>query len=95
MAKYNTSSPDPNSVLNSVAYGSASLLVEVLKRCGDELTRENVVKVATGLDIAVPMFLPGIRYHIAPDNYDPFRQAQIARFNGTKMVPVGQLISVE
>jgi hypothetical protein len=41
------------------------------------------------------MFLPGIRFHITPDNYDAFRQAQIARFNGTKMVPIGQLISVQ
>jgi branched-chain amino acid transport system substrate-binding protein len=95
MAKYNTSSPDANSVLNSVAYGSASLLIEVLKRCGNDLTRENVIKVATGLDVDVPMFLPGIHFHITPDNYDAFRQAQIARFDGKKMVPIGQLISVQ
>jgi len=95
MARYNNSSPDPNSVLNSVAYGSASLLIEVLKQCGDDLTRANVLKIASHLDVAVPMFLPGIRYHITPDNYDAFRQAQIARFNGTKMVPIGQLISVQ
>ena len=95
MAKYNTSSPDPNSVLNSVAYGSASLMIEVLKRCGDNLTRENIIKVATELDVDVPMFLPGIHFHITPDNYDAFRQAQIARFNGTKMEPVGDLIAVQ
>ena len=95
MEKYNTSSPDPGSVLNSVAFGSASLLIEVLKGCGDNLTRENVIKVAGQLDVAVPMFLPGIRFHITPDNYDAFRQAQIARFDGKKMVPIGQLISVE
>ena len=41
------------------------------------------------------MFLPGIRFHISPDNFDAFRTAQIARFNGTKMVPIGKLISVE
>jgi ABC-type branched-subunit amino acid transport system substrate-binding protein len=95
MAKYNTSSPDPNSVLNSVAYGSASLLIDVLTKCGDDLTRANVIKVAGSLDVPIPMFLPGIRFHITPDNYDAFRQAQIARFNGTKMVPIGQLISVQ
>ena len=95
MAKYNTSSPDPASVLNSVAYGSASLLIDVLKGCGDDLTRANVIKVASKLDVPIPMFLPGIRFHITPDNYDAFRQAQIARFDGKKMVPIGQLISVE
>ncbi len=95
MAKYNTSSPDPSSVLNSVAFGSASLMVDVLKGCGDDLTRANVMKVATHLDVPVPMFLPGIRFHISPDNFDAFRTAQIARFNGTKMVPIGKLISVE
>jgi branched-chain amino acid transport system substrate-binding protein len=95
MKKYNTSSPDPNSVLNSVAFGAASLLIDVLEGCGDNLTRANVVKVATHLDVAVPMALPGIRFHITPDNYDAFHQAQIARFDGKKMVPIGQLISVE
>ena len=95
MAKYNNSSPDPNSVLNSVAFGAASLLIDVLKGCGDDLTRASVVKVATHLDVAVPMALPGIRFHISPDNYDAFHQAQIARFDGKKMVPIGQLISVE
>ncbi len=95
MAKYNTSSPDPNSVLNSVAFGAASLLIDVLKGCRDDLTRDNVVNVATHLNVAVPMALPGIRFHISPDNYDAFHQAQIARFNGKKMVPIGQLISVE
>jgi ABC-type branched-subunit amino acid transport system substrate-binding protein len=95
MAKYNTSSPDPGSVLNSVAFGSANLLIDVLKGCGDDLTRANVIKVASKLDVPIPMFLPGIRFHITPDNYDAFRQAQIARFDGKKMVPVGKLISVE
>jgi branched-chain amino acid transport system substrate-binding protein len=95
MEKYNTSSPDPSSVLNSVAYGSASLMIDVLTACGDNLTRENVIKVASQLNVEVPMFLPGIRFHITPDNYDAFRQAQIARFDGKKMVPIGQLISVE
>ncbi len=94
MEKYNTSSPDPNSVLNSVAFGAASLLIDVLKGCGDNLTRANIVRVATHLDVPVPMSLPGIRFHIAPDNYDAFHQAQIARFDGRKMVPIGQLISV-
>jgi branched-chain amino acid transport system substrate-binding protein len=94
MAKYNTASPDPNSVLNSVAFGAASLLIDVLKGCGDNLTRANVVKVATHIDVAVPMSLPGIRFHITPDNYDAFHQAQIARFDGKQMVPIGQLISV-
>ena len=67
----------------------------MLKRCGNDLTRENVIKVATGLDVDVPMFLPGIHFYITPDNYDAFRQAQIARFDGKKMVPIGQLISVQ
>jgi branched-chain amino acid transport system substrate-binding protein len=94
MQKYNTSSPDPASVLNSVAFGSANLLIDVLKGCGDDLTRANVIKVAGHLDVPIPMFLPGIRFHITPDNYDAFRQAQIARFDGNKMVPIGQLIAV-
>jgi hypothetical protein len=94
MAKYNNSSPDPSSVLNSVAFGSAWLLIDVLQKCGDDLTRENVLNVATHLDVTVPMFLPGIRYHIMPDDYDAFREAQIARFDGKKMVPIGVLVSV-
>jgi ABC-type branched-subunit amino acid transport system substrate-binding protein len=94
MEKYNSSSPDPNSVLNSVAFGSVSMLVEVLKQCGDNITRSNIVKIATTMDYQVPMFLPGIRYRPSPGDYDGFKAEQLTRFDGVKMVPIGQLIEV-
>jgi branched-chain amino acid transport system substrate-binding protein len=89
-----TPNADPNSVFNSLAYGSGSLLVEALKRCGDELTRENVLKAVLSLDTEVPMYLPGIHFHVTPDDYTPFHQAQIVRFNGTTMELVGDVLSV-
>lgn len=79
---------------NIAGYMTAFVTVEILKRCGDELTRENVLKQATNLtDLTVPLLLPGITLTTTPARYTPFRQMQIARFDGTTWVPEGSLIS--
>jgi hypothetical protein len=68
--------------------------VRILELCGDELTRENLLKQATNLtDLAAPLLLPGITITTTPTRYTPFRQMQIARFDGTTWVPEGPLIS--
>lgn len=79
---------------NIAGYMAAFVTVEILKRCGDELTRENLLKQATNLtDLSVPLLLPGITLTTTPTRYTPFRQMQIARFDGTTWVPEGPLIS--
>ena len=61
----------------------AVTLVQVLKQCGDDLSRENIMRKATNLkDLELPMLLPGIKVNTSPDNYYPIRQMQLATFNG-------------
>jgi ABC-type branched-subunit amino acid transport system substrate-binding protein len=68
--------------------------VQVLKQCGDELTRENVMKQAANLhDFRVPMLLPGITINTSPSDFAPVKQIQMARFDGERWRLFGPLIS--
>jgi ABC-type branched-subunit amino acid transport system substrate-binding protein len=68
---------------NQTGYGSAQFTAIILKNCGDELTRENVLKQATNLTkISLPLFLPGITVTVTPDNYSTFSTFRLARFDG-------------
>jgi hypothetical protein len=58
-------------------------VVQVLKQCGDSLTRHNVMKEAANLhDFTVPMLLPGITINTSPIDFAPIKQIQVARFDG-------------
>jgi branched-chain amino acid transport system substrate-binding protein len=58
-------------------------MVQVLKQCGDELTRANVMKQATNLkDFELGLLLPGIKINTSPTDYFPIEQMQMSRFNG-------------
>ena len=64
---------------------NAATVVQVLKQCGDELTRENVMKQAANLhDFTVPMLLPGITINTSPTDFAPVKQVQMARFDGER-----------
>jgi hypothetical protein len=56
--------------------------VQVLKQCGDNLTRENVMKQAANLDMTLPTALPGINVKTSPTDYYPIEREQLARFDG-------------
>jgi branched-chain amino acid transport system substrate-binding protein len=72
----------------------AQTTVQVLKQCGDELTRENVMKQAASLhDLQLPMLLPGITINTSPTNFAPIRQAQMRRFDGERYVPFGPVLT--
>ena len=72
----------------------AATTVQVLKQCGDDLTRENVMKQAASLhDFALPMLLPGITINTSPTNFAPIRQGQLRRFDGERYVPFGPILS--
>jgi branched-chain amino acid transport system substrate-binding protein len=72
----------------------AAMLVQVLKQCGDELTRDNVMKQAANLhDVTVPMLLPGIKANTSPTDFAPLKQVQMAKFDGQKWVLFGELIT--
>ena len=72
----------------------AAMTVQVLKQCGDELTRENVMKQAANLhDVTVPMLLPGIKANTSPTDFAPLKQVQMARFTGERWELFGPLIT--
>jgi branched-chain amino acid transport system substrate-binding protein len=71
-------------------------MVQVLKQCGDELTRENVMKQATNLkDLELGMLLPGIKINTSPTDYFPVEQMQMSRFNGDHGELFGSAIAGE
>jgi branched-chain amino acid transport system substrate-binding protein len=74
-------------------YNPALLLVEVLKQCGDDLTRENVMKQAASLkDVEVGTLLPGIKVLTSPTDYGPIKQWQLMRFEGSNWQLFGDLV---
>ena len=77
-------------------YAFAATLVEVLQRCGDDLTRENVMRQAASLDhVEIPLLLPGMTLTTGPDDYYPVEQLQLTRFDGKSWALFGDLINVE
>jgi branched-chain amino acid transport system substrate-binding protein len=73
-------------------YAAAETLVQVLTQCGDDLSRENLLKQATSLkDLALPMLLPGIRVNTSPTDYVPIKLMQLMRFDGTQWASFGEL----
>ena len=78
---------------NKVAgYERAQALVEVLRKCGDDLTRANVMKQAANLDLELGMLRPGIRIKTTPTDYQPIKQLFLIRFNGKGWVPIGPVM---
>jgi branched-chain amino acid transport system substrate-binding protein len=72
---------------NVYGYSVAQLLVQVLKQCGDDLTRENVMRQAANLkDVRLPMLLPGIVINTSADDYAVLAQSRLARFDGERWV---------
>jgi branched-chain amino acid transport system substrate-binding protein len=66
----------------------------VLKQCGDDLTRENVMRQAANLkDFRTDVLLPGIKINTSPTDYYPIEQMQMSRFNGTYGELFGKPIS--
>jgi ABC-type branched-subunit amino acid transport system substrate-binding protein len=81
---------------NVSAYTTARLMVQVLKQCGDNLTRENVMRQAANLkNIKLGMLLPGISVNTSPTDYFPLEELQMRRFNGEGWELFGPVMSGE
>jgi len=92
MAKYYPEG-DKNSSINTYGYGTAQLMVHVLKQCGDNLTRENVLKQATNLkDVQLDLALPGISASTTPNDYRVNKQLQMMKFNGERWEMFGPIL---
>jgi branched-chain amino acid transport system substrate-binding protein len=89
-----SANPDDYSVL--VAYMNVNAVTLALKKCGDQLTRENLVRQATSLHgERLPMMLPGISISTEPDDYTPFKTLRIAVFDGTSWTLSGDPLSAQ
>ena len=78
---------------NVCAYTVSQALVQVLKRCGDDLTRENVMRQVANLkDLALAMLLRGIKVNTSPTDFYPVEQMQLIRFDGKQWVRSGEII---
>ena len=87
------SDPTGERPLNAYGYSTAQTLVQVLKQCGDDLTRENVMTQAANLkNFDLPLLLPGIRINTSPTDYRVIRQVQLQRFDGKEWVRFGDVI---
>jgi len=87
---------DKKSLFPALAYAVSSTLLEVLKRAGDNLTRENVMKQAASLkDVEIPLLLPGIKINTSPTDFYPIQSAQMARFKGETFELFGDVLSAE
>jgi branched-chain amino acid transport system substrate-binding protein len=66
-------------------YAGAQLATYILRKCGDDLTRDNVLKQATTLsNPPIGMVVEGVTISTSPDNYLPFESARLVRFDGAK-----------
>jgi branched-chain amino acid transport system substrate-binding protein len=87
---------DKTSTFTVYGYLTAQTLVQVLKQCGDDLTRENVIKQAANLkNLELGMLLPGIKINTGPNDYYPIKQMQMSRFNGEHGELFGPIIAGE
>ncbi len=86
--------PDGNVMdgANVYGYSVAQTLVHVLRQCGDDLTRANVMRQAANIkDLALSMALPGIKINTSPTDFYPIEQEQLARFNGEYWALFGEV----
>src|SRR6202795_2753802 len=90
--------PDGDKTNNNNIYGyaAAQTMVQVLMQCGDDVTRENVMKQAASLkNFSSDVMLPGITINTSPDDYFPIEQMQLMKFNGTSWELFGDVITGE
>ena len=92
MAKYYPDG-DKDSSFNSYGYSTSQLMIYVLQKCGDNLTRENVMKQATSLkNVQLDLSLPGIVANTTPDDYRVNKQLQMMKFNGERWELFGPIL---
>ena len=85
---------DAEDSLNISGYSMSMILVEVLRRCGDDLTRENVMRQMQSLkDFSTPVLLPGVTMTTGADDYELYGAIRLQRFDGKSWVPFGGPIS--
>jgi len=90
--------PEGDKTSSLTVYGGviAQTIIQVLKQCSDELTRENVMRQAANLrDFELELLLPGIKINTSSSDYFPIEQMQLSKFNGEYGELFGPVISGE
>jgi branched-chain amino acid transport system substrate-binding protein len=85
MDKYNPH-VDKSDYYAPYGYNIGFTVVQLLRQCGDDLTRENIMKQASHLDMQPPLLLPGIRLKTSPTDLRPIQQMRLVRFDGERYV---------
>jgi branched-chain amino acid transport system substrate-binding protein len=85
MDKYNPH-VDKSDYYGPYGYNIGFAVVQILKQCGDDLTRENIMRQASHLDMELPLLLPGIRLKTSPTDLRPIKQMRLVRFDGQRYV---------
>jgi branched-chain amino acid transport system substrate-binding protein len=74
-------------------YSVAQTLVHVLQQCGDDLSRENIMKQASSIkDLELPLLIPSIKINTGPNDHYPIEQIQLTKWDGQKWEPQGAII---
>jgi branched-chain amino acid transport system substrate-binding protein len=76
-------------------YNIGTAVTNILKMAGDNLTRENIMNIATHLDMDLPLLLPGIKLHTTPDDHRPIKQMNLVKFDGARYVLFGDVLASE
>jgi branched-chain amino acid transport system substrate-binding protein len=78
---------------NAFGYTAAQAMTQVLKQCGSDFSRENIMKQAANLkNVEFPMLLPGIKVNTSPTDHAPIEQEQLAKFDGERWVLFGEML---
>ncbi len=78
------------------AYSAAQAMAVVLRQCGEDMSRENLMRQATNLrDVQLPLLLPGIKMNTTPEDFAPIKSAYMAKFDGDTWVQFGGLIEAK
>jgi branched-chain amino acid transport system substrate-binding protein len=91
MDKYNPR-VDKSDYYGPYGYNIGYAVVQLLKNCGDNLTRENIMTQASHLNMELPLLLPGIRLQTSPTDLRPIKQMRLVRFNGERYVLFSDVI---
>jgi ABC-type branched-subunit amino acid transport system substrate-binding protein len=87
---------NPGDEIPAVGYTEAQLAAYILQKCGDNLTRENLMRQATSLkNVSLDLTLPGVTLNNSPDARNPIKQFQMVQFDGKIWVPVGRILEAE
>ena len=85
---------DAEDGIATYGYQVAQALEYVLRKCGDNLSRENVMKVVTSMkDVEFPLLYPGVKVNTSATNYHPIQQFYMMRFDGKEWVPFTDLLT--